>query len=161
MLSTAFILTACSSEDQGENQGVERKESQIEVQEILSPSPGVTEDQITPQVVAAEEEAQRKKAQAKLDRNVEQYGSYSKNPEVSVYTRLVNISNERAMVTHVKIIGEAPEPSSIYAVAWVQQEQIKTVLCTSKTEADFNYRRGKCGDQIQSTFGYRNWKEDD
>ena len=128
-----------------------------QVGELLEPAIGLDETFITPQNIKIIENRLREDTAAKLKNNMQASGDYRDVPLVAA-SHLMNHQGERAVVTSIVIPKINDEGQTVMKhIWWIQDQQLKRVLCVVYNTDDFNASRGKCGEQISSTFGYKNW----
>lgn len=69
-------------------------------------------------------------------------------------------NGENAIITEVNFPKHFSNPPNMKVIWWIQNNEFKRVQCADLTGASVNYRRGKCGRQVEDTFGYTHWYMD-
>ena len=152
----ALALVASCSQNE-EPSSTPRAVSPQQVAELSEPAIGLDETFITPQNIKVIENGLREDAAAKLKNNMQAAGDYREVPLLAA-SQLTNHQGERAVVTSIVIPKIDDEGSAVIKhIWWIQDQQLKRVVCSVINTDDFNALRGKCGQQISSTFGYKNW----
>ena len=149
------LLASCTQDEPPRS--TPRAVSPQQVAELSEPAIGLDESFITPQNIKIIENGLREDAAAKLKNNMQASGNYQ-DVSIDAGSQLTNHQGERAVVTSLVIPKTNNEgPAVIKHIWWIQDEQMKRVVCIVINTNDFNALRGKCGKQISSTFGYKNW----